>query len=77
MDRVAGELGAVASRWGVTINFVRFQKVRWWGALRLPACHRTTYCTPASCRGPCDLQVDAGSLAETLARKKNADLENQ
>lgn len=27
MDRVAGELGSVASRWGVSVSFVRFQRV--------------------------------------------------
>lgn len=47
MDRVAGELGAVASRWGVAVSFVRFQK------------------------------VDAGGLTDVLAKRKNADLENQ
>jgi len=47
MDRVGGELGAVASRWGVAVNFVRFQK------------------------------VDAGGLTDVLAKRKNADLENQ
>lgn len=47
MDRVAGELGAVAARWGVSVSFVRFQK------------------------------VDAGGLTDVLAKRKNADLENQ
>lgn len=47
MDRVAGELGAVAARWGVSVSFVRFQR------------------------------VDAGPLTDVLAKRKNADLENQ
>lgn len=47
MDRVSSELGEVAVRWGVSINFVRYAK------------------------------IDAGALSDVLAKRKNADLENQ
>jgi regulator of protease activity HflC (stomatin/prohibitin superfamily) len=48
MDRVAAELNAVASRWGVAVSFVKFQR------------------------------VDAGPmLSDVLAKRKNADLQNQ
>lgn len=47
MDRVAADLGAVASRWGVTVSFVKFQR------------------------------VDAGTLTDVLAKRKNAQLENE
>lgn len=47
MDRVAGELGAVSSRWGVAVSFVKFQR------------------------------VDALDLTDELAKRKNAELNNQ
>ena len=47
MDRVAGELNALASRWGVSVSFVRFQR------------------------------VDALGLTDVLAKRKNAELNNQ